>query len=161
MTIEARIQGAEALNALSRDLRGVADRREIVKALRKELLKPVPRVREAIRDAARRMLPSRNGLGAWVAKARITASARVSTSNSAGITMKAGRNSRGARSDLRAIDRGRVRAPSWGRRGRGEWHNQIVMSGFMTDTVTRDYADEWQNAALAAVDKVVMDLGRK
>jgi len=158
--VDAKVTGAESLNALARDLRGVADRKEILKQLRKELREPLPRVRQGIRDAARRMLPGRNGLGAWVAKARITASVRVSTSNRAGITLKGGRNSQGARSDLNAIDRGRVRAPSWGRRGPGAWHNQTVTAGFMSDTVADDYAAEWQKAALDAVDKVVISLGR-
>ena len=158
--MDAKVTGAESLNALARDLRGVADRKEILKQLRKELREPLPRVRQGIRDAARRMLPGRNGLGAWVAKARIPASVRVSTSNRAGITLKGGRNSQGARSDLNAIDRGRVRAPSWGRRGPGAWHNQTVTAGFMSDTVADDYAAEWQKAALDAVDKVVISLGR-
>lgn len=158
--MDAKVTGAEALNALARDLRGVADRKEILKELKRELKEPLPRVRQGIRDAARRVLPSRNGLGAWVAKARITASVRVSSSTRAGITLKGARNSTGARSDLNAIDRGRVRAPSWGRRSKGAWHNQTVPAGFMSDTVADDFASEWQKATLSAVDKVVSELGR-
>lgn len=157
--MDARLAGAESFRALSRDLRGIAERKEVLKQLKVELREPLPRVREGIRAAARRDLPARNGLGAWVAKARITASVRVSTSTRAGITLKAGRNSTGARSDLAAIDRGRLRAPSWGKRTKASWHTQTVPAGFMTDTVAQDFAAEWQRAAIEAVDKVVRRYG--
>ena len=157
--MDGKVVGVEKMNALARDLKGVANKKEILKALRKELKEPVPKVRAGIRAEALRILPGRGGLGAWVAKARIAASVKVNTGRSAGITLKAGRNSQGQRSDLDAIDRGRVRAPSWGRRTRASWHTQQVAPGFMSDTVAEKYAADWTRAASDAVDKVVRDLG--
>lgn len=155
------VQGAESMRRLAADLRAVDDKKAILKALRKELREPVPRVRVAIRAAAVRDLPGKNGLGAWVAKTRVNASVRISGSAFAGLSLRGGRSSTtGKKSDIRRIDAGKVRAPSWGRRGKGAWHLQEVTPGFFTKTVTDDFAGAWQAAALAAVDRVVSDLGR-
>lgn len=149
--MDGTVEG-EALSRLVADLKGFEHRNEIVKALRTELRKPVPAAREKIRAAARALLPARHGLGAWVARSTITASVRVRSAKSAGITLRGGRNSQRKRSDINAIDRGRVRAPSWGHRGPGDWHTQTVPSGFFTDTV-QEMATEWRYATIVAVDR--------
>ena len=143
--------GSEALARLVADLKGFEGRKAVVNELRKELRAPLPKVRAAVRAAAVDTLPSRNGLGAWVAKSTITVSARLGA-KSAGISLRGGRNSQRKRSDIRAIDAGKVRAPSWGHRGRGAWHAQSVKAGFFTDTIASDMANEWHLAAVQAVE---------
>ncbi|MBK7823467.1 MAG: hypothetical protein IPJ61_20995, partial [Tessaracoccus sp.] len=76
--------------------------------LKVELREPLPASGKASEQPHGAISRPGNGPCAWVAKARITASVRVSTSTRAGITLRAGRNSTGARSDLAAIDRGRL-----------------------------------------------------
>jgi hypothetical protein len=142
---------------LIRDLRGFDRRREIVKALSKAVRKPVPAVRRAIKARALATLPHRGGLGAWVAASRVTTQVKL-TGRSAAIRLKGGRNSSGGRSDIKAIDAGRVRAPSWGKRTPASWHAQRVPAGFFTKPVSE--ADQWVAAADQAVDAALEQLRR-
>lgn len=150
--------GDAELRRLIADLRGFEKRKEVVKALRKELRRPVPKARQAIRGAALRMLPRRGGLNAWVAASRVTAQVRLGSARSAGITLRGGRNSQGGRSDIKAIDRGRVRAPAWG--NRSAWHSQTVPEGYFTKTVSEDLAPAWREAAVSAVNEATEVLRR-
>lgn len=149
-TVQSEI-GSQALSRLIADLKGFEGRKAVVRELRKELRAPLPKVRQAVRAAAVSDLPSRNGLGAWVAKSTITVSTRLGA-KSAGISLRGGRNSQRKRSDIRAIDAGKVRAPSWGHRGPGAWHVQTVKDGFFTKTITGDLENEWHMAAVRAVE---------
>jgi len=134
------------IHTLVRSLRGFSRNNEVTKAVRVELRKPVPMVRTRIKMAARGQLPHRGGLGAWVAAIKITALVQFSA-KVVSIRMRGGRRSTGAQSDIRAIDRGRVRAPSWGRRKRGDWHTQTVQPGFVSKTA--EESPEWG----AAIDR--------
>lgn len=139
------------LTRLAADLKGFEGRKAVLNGLRRELRAGVPKVREAVRAAATRDLPARNGLGEWVAKSTVSVSLRLGA-KSAGISLRGGRNSKRKRSDIRAIDAGEVRAPSWGHRGPGAWHAQTVKAGFFTKTITGDLQEEWRAAAVRAVD---------
>jgi hypothetical protein len=142
---------------LVRDIRGFDRRREIVKALGQAIRKPVPAVRRAIKARALATLPHRGGLGAWVAASRVTTQVKLS-GRTAAIRLKGGRNSRGGRSDIRAIDAGRVRAPSWGKRTTASWHSQTVTAGFFTKPASE--ADQWVRAADTAVDAALEQIRR-
>jgi hypothetical protein len=133
---------------LVRDLRGFDANAEVAKALKKELAKPVPSVVEEIRVHAEAILPGGNGLGEWVAESNITGVVKLS-GRTASVKLRASRNSLGGKSDLKAIDRGRVMAPSWGRRKRGQWHLQLVVPGWFTDAPAD--TREW----VAAIDRGV------
>lgn len=139
------------------ELRSFDQRREIVKALNKGLRAAVPPVRAAIRQTALTTLPAGGGLNAWVARVRINIRSRTS-GRRAGIKLVGGRNSTGGRSDIRAIDRGRVRAPSWGRRGAGQWHTTLVQPGFFTDTAAE--STDWQEQVELATDRALDQLRR-
>jgi hypothetical protein len=143
---------------LVRDLRGFTGRRVLVRELRAEIRKPVDPIRLRIRAAALALLPHRGGLGVWVASSRITAQIRLS-GRSAGVTLKGGRNSARGRSDIRAIDAGRVRAPSWGRRGPGAWHTQSVVPDFFSGPAGYD-AGGWARAIDIAVDHALDTIRR-
>lgn len=146
-----------SLDDLIRDLKTFEGKKEVVKQLRKEIRKPVPLVRKAIRRNALDTMPSSNGLNVWVSKISISARIRVS-GRTAGVKLRGGRNSQKKRSDIRRIDRGKVRAPSWGRRKRGSWHTQTVPSGFFTEPATQ--ATEWRKACVTAVDNALDTIRR-
>lgn len=131
------------------ELKAFDGRRAVVKAMRKGMREPVPSIRKAIRQRATSTLPSSGGLNKWVASTRITATIKVG-SRRVDMKLKGGRNSSGGRSDINAIDRGRVRAPSWGRRGPGAWHTQTVPAGFFSQP-----AEAEADAVLRTIDREV------
>lgn len=131
------------------ELKAFDDRRAVLKAMRQGLRKPVPAIRQAIKDRALSTMPKRGGLNAWVASIRITSPVKVN-SRQVSLKLKGGRNSKGGRSDISAIDRGRVRAPSWGRKGAGAWHTQTVPTGFF-----REPAADAAGDVLTAIDGAV------
>lgn len=146
---------AISVDHLVRELRAFDGRREIVKAIGKGVRRGLPAVRRAIRARAVEVLPHRGGLGRWVAKGSITATVKL-RARSGTIKLKGGRNSAGARSDIKAIDAGRVRAPSWGRRYGNSWHNQAVTPGFFTETAAsaKDWHDDVDRAVDDALDQI-------
>jgi len=144
-----------SIEALVRDLRGFRGRREVLQQLRKRIREPVPEVRRRIREEAIEDLPHGGGLNKWVAGTRITVQIRIN-SRTARVTLKGGRNSARKRSDIRAIDRGRVRAPAWGHRGIGAWHTQAVKPGFFTRPAgdSPSWRDSIEAAAADALDTI-------
>lgn len=139
------------IHVLARSLREFERNDTVIKAVRTELRKPVPIVRGRIKATARIKLPHRGGLGAWVAGTKITAAVELG-GKTVRIRLRGGRNSvanlrggtSGTRSDIRAIDRGRVRHPHWGRRARGDWSTQSVPDGFFSRTA--EESPEWGEA---------------
>ncbi len=135
-----------ALKAFGRALKS-AD-----KELRKEMFKAVQTatkpVKEEIKRSAIQTLPSTGGLGTWVSKIGIRTRQAYSgrnvgititgTLDNKKITRGKGRGKRkagtfGATADLRAINRGRVMHPAWGRAkadGSGLFGPQMVKAGF-------------------------------
>src|SRR4051812_31960931 len=96
----------------------------ITKEIRKTLRKPVPEVRKKIKMRAVETLPAGGGLGKWVAASKITASI-TSRAFTVTVRLRGGRSSAtGKKSDIDRIDAGTTRHPSWGRRGKGQWHTQ-------------------------------------
>lgn len=141
-----------ALDQLAREFRSFAGRREVVKQLKKDIRTPVPGIRKSIRKHAIAILPKAGGLGKWAAKSRVNVKITAS-SRTVSATLIGGRNSAGGVSDLKRLDRGRLRHPSWGRRGRGQWHVQRVTEGWFTDPATNE--DVWSKAVLSAVDNAL------
>lgn len=146
---------AVSVDELVRELRAFDGRREIVKAIGKGVRAGVPTVRKAIRARAVDTLPSRGGLGKWVSRISITAQVKLQARSGA-IKLKGGRNSLGARSDIKRIDAGRVRAPSWGHRTKNSWHSQSVRPGFFTEpaAAAKDWADDVDKAVDAALEQI-------
>lgn len=134
-------------------------RREVVKALRRSIREPVPGIRVAVRASALSTLPKGGGLNEWVAAARLSASVKV-TARLVGLKLKGGRSKiTGGRSDVNAIDRGRVRAPNWGRRWEGQWHTQTVTPGFFTDPA-QQAGDDVGRATTEAVERAFDQIAR-
>lgn len=124
---------ATSFDQLVRELRGFRERRTVVNACARGIRAAAKPVRQAIKRRARQTMPTAGGLNVWVSRISIRAAVKLS-GRSASIKLVGGRNSQGGRSDIRAIDAGRVRAPSWGRKGVGNWHTQSVPPGFFRET---------------------------
>lgn len=144
-------------------LRGFERNDILIKEIRKDLRTPVGPVRRRIKATAISTLPSSGGLGTWVAGTKITATVKLEGKRAA-VRLRGGRNSvadlrggkSGTRSDIRSIDRGRVRHPFWGRRFRGQWRTQSVTPGFFTKTAAE--APEWATAINAAVARATAQI---
>lgn len=139
----------DELAKVIRDLKTVQQRRIVTKHLRTEFRKPVPLVRAAIRLRALTTLPAGGGLNKWVAKTRISAQVQV-TRDTVTVYLRGTRKSLKGRSDLRRLDRGKVRHPSWGRRGKGQWHTQTVAAGYFTGPAAE--IDLWRDACVRAAN---------
>jgi hypothetical protein len=144
---------AISVDELVRELRDFRNRRQIINSMKAGIRKPVPAVRKKIRANAKATLPKGGGLNAWVASVRINVQVKLTGYKAVGIRLKGGRNSAGGRSDMDAINRGRVRAPAWGRRGAGDWHTQLVQPEFFTKPAGE--ATEWAAAVDGEVDRVL------
>lgn len=143
--------------AMARELRAFDGRREIVKAMRRGLTRISRPAVKDVRAHAITILPASGGLGAWVARATI--GVRIGyTSRTAGVRIRGSRKSLKDKSDLTAIDAGRVRAPTFGHRGRKAWHTQAVTPGWFTDPLASN--TDWRGAVDAEIDKALEPLRR-
>jgi hypothetical protein len=128
--VEVRVTGANQLKSLARDLKEAGGparglRRELLAAMR---LAGKPMV-EAAKTSARLNLPRAGGLNVWVADgAKIAVRNRVAATNTVGMRIVATEG--GAR--LEDMDNGKVRHPTFGRRGKGEWFDEDIRPGWFT-----------------------------
>jgi hypothetical protein len=145
-----RATGAEEIALVAAAVRAVGSDRKIVNDMRKEIRKSVKPIRTAIRENAIETLPHRGGLGAEVARLRVTGVIKTSAS-SAGVTIRGSKKSKigGDKSDLRRMDQGMIRHPSW---GHSPWSAQKVAPGFFTDAVTQEGADQLEQAVITAAE---------
>jgi hypothetical protein len=140
-----------------RELRAFADRREVTKQLRADLREPIPDVRRDIKASALATMPKRGGLNRWVASIRVTAQVSVSSTR-VRVRVRGGRNSSKTRSDINAIDRGRVRHPAWGRRFARQWSTQSVPEQFFTRPAAEPA--RWEGVMDKALDRALERLRR-
>lgn len=148
---------AVSFDEFRRELRAFEGRKAVLKELRAELRKPLPQLRKDVRAHAVSILPTSGGLGAWVAKSTITLSVR-DRGRAAGVRIKGSRRSGKGKADLTRIDAGRVRHPSWGRKGAGQWHTQTVPTGFFTEPVGD--VEQWRTAADTALERAFDQIRR-
>lgn len=125
---------------------------EIVRQVRRELDEPLPIIRAKVKASALSKLPQRGGLAAWAAAAHVTAQVVVA-GDTVTAHLKVHRTSMHKPSDLRALDRGRVRHPAWGRRAHDDWSIQIVTPKTYTEPITE--AREWRAAVERACERAV------
>ncbi len=141
-----------SIDQLVRELKAFRESKAVVNAAARGIRKAVAPARRAVKKTAKATLPKAGGLNVWVSKAAIRASIRLS-GRRAGIKLTGGRNSAGGRSDITAIDKGRVRAPSWGHRTKAAWHTVEVTPGFFTGTL--DELPDWRENIDAEVDRAL------
>lgn len=143
---------AESIGAYAREIGQLIAEQRVLDELRTELRKPVPVVRKAIRQRALATLPRGGGLNKWAAAIQVKAKQEV-LGKTVRVKLTGGRNSAGGRSDIRRMDKGNVRHPTFGNRGKGMWHLIVVTPGFFTEPVTE--SDEWSAAADRALDRAL------
>ena len=148
-----RVVGAEKLARLGADLKAAGD-----KELRKELFKACQRmarpIADAIRKAFRDDLPS--GLGEWaVAAMRITRRVRT-MGKGAGVRFIVRRPKGEGEADLSALDRGRAKHPTFGRR---PW--VIQTAGLRARLVDRVKDDEATKEAVQEFTRALDEIAEK
>lgn len=134
------------------------DRRAVTNAIRRAIREPVPDIRYRILTTALGTMPHRGGLNVWVASIKIKSSVVVKA-RQVGLKLRGGRTgATDKKSDIKRIDGGTVRAPSWGRRGRGQWHAQRVEPEFFTGSAAQAFP-QVEAATTAAVEAAFKTLG--
>lgn len=122
----------------------------VVREVQREIDEPLPLMRTRVQASALSKLPHRGGLAAWAAAAHLT-SAVHAIGDTVTATLKIHRTSMHKPSDLRALDRGRVRHPAWGRRRGSDWHIQLVAPKVYSEPITA--SPEWRRAVVRACDR--------
>ncbi len=153
------VVGIEELAALARELK---DAGEV--GLRKEMYQGLGRAGKPMKAEARKGaledLPKEGGLAEEIAASRFSVrNSLLGRNPRITITGKGRTNDSGREHDLRAMDRGRIRHPSWGRRGARDWKTQTVRPGWFTERMEKAAPlarDELQKA----VDSILRKLGR-
>lgn len=148
------IEGADQLRALARALKDAGDTQ-----LRKELMKAAQRstrpVKAEVSASARRTLPSRGGLNVWVASTKVQTKTRTGGRNvGVTITGRPGRRMTPT-SDVRAINRGRLRHPTY---GHGPWVTQPVRPGFWDEVMEGPLADRARREFTDAMDRIARQI---
>lgn len=150
-----RVDGAQKLALLGKAVRKMGADRTIIKNLTKRVKVLGNPIKAELASSAVATLPKRGGLGAWVAKSRVLISVRRGT-NTAGVSIRDGRNSAGGRSDLVSIDAGSVRHPTFG--NRRSWTVQAVTPGFATRVIEGPAVDMFRMETLAAIDESIQEV---
>lgn len=123
----------------------------ILAAIRQE----IQPLRDSARQRARETLPRRGGLADRVAQQPMPVS--YSPSRSRGVRVRIDvrpAHGRAGVEDPAAVDRGRVRHPTFGRTGPGEWHTQQVQAGWFTVPMTQG-APKIRAALVAALNREI------
>ena len=149
--MDVRVDGAERLAKVAG-----AIARNTPNTLRKELLRGMraaakPAVKH-VKEAAVRDLPHAGGMGQFAKKSTIGVRTRTS-GEGAGVRIIAVKKGH----DVAAIDRGRLRHPTFG--NKKSWHTQSVKPGFFSDTITNE-RDEMQIEMLRSMDDFLQEIQR-
>lgn len=151
-----QLEGADQLRALGKALREAGD-----KQLKRELMKASQRatrpVKQEIPASARKTLPSGGGLNDWVASTKVKTRTRTGGRNvGVEITGTVGKRMR-ATSDVRAINRGRLRHLTY---GRPPWVTQRVKPGYWDDVMDGPVTQRARLEFKAAMDRIAAEIAR-
>lgn len=118
-----------------------------------ELKKMPPVIAGEIRKQAFTHMPTRHGYGRILSKA-LDFHAKIFVGK--GMTMTVWANGRPRRRDVPRLNQGILRHPTFGRRGKGDWHDQTrgVKRGFVTDGVRRSEGRIVRAVRRGAVDTI-------
>jgi hypothetical protein len=121
--------GTEELAALAKRLHAAGSAGQgIRKNIRSSIRVAAKPLGRFIAVSAGRSLPQRGGLGYHIAGATASVTGGVSA---AGVSARLSLRDKGY--DLKSIDRGRLRHPTFGRRGPDDWKDQTVKADTFTD----------------------------
>jgi hypothetical protein len=148
------IEGADQLERLAKALKDAGD-----KNLRKELFKASQRstrpVKKEVTASARKTLPKRGGLNEWVGRTKLKTKTRTGGRNVGVLITGAPGKRMSPTSDLRAINRGRVRHLTFGHK---PWVTQQVRPGFWDDVMEGPLADRARQEFTAAMDRIAAQI---
>lgn len=119
MTVTIEVVGAEKFAAVAAKLRTTS--KELKPGLYKVISQATSPLKKNIRASARSILPSRGGLANLVARSSLTTKKSLSA-RGAGVRIVGS-----SKNDIRAIDRGRLRHPTYGHK---PWVSQTVPEGY-------------------------------
>lgn len=151
---DLRIVGAEKLSRLGADLKAAGD-----KDLRRELMQACGRLGKAIAPeipkAFEADLPHAGGFGSWAADG-MKVKRRVRTiGKGAGVRFVVTRPKGDGEADVRSLDRGRYKHPTWGHK---PWVIQLGRSGVL-DRLSRGFvARRAREEFIRAVDAIAAKL---
>jgi hypothetical protein len=150
---EFRVSGGEKFAAFGKEIKQAANEGDLKKEMRRGVQQAAKPLRTEIPTSARATLPG--GLGDWMADG---AKVRVSTltgPRSGGVRVKVARpnpGNRGGQGDVSALNRGRARHLTWGRK---PWHIQMVPRGFIDKVMRGPVAARVREQMLQVVDEVI------
>lgn len=153
--VDVQVYGAADIARVAAEVRRLGNGRTIPNRMANRIRGAVPPIRKAVKASAVATLPSRGGLGTWVAGAGVRASVRRGA-RSAGVSLVSGRRSQGGRSDLRRINTGRTRHPLWGNRNR--WYPQEVTPGFFDRAIEEHGLDAFRREVDEAIGEAVREV---
>lgn len=148
MPIEIRITGADQFRDVARQIRGA--NRELRKELARAMTKATKPLKVAVKRSARTRLPRQGGLGRRVARAKMATKTKVAgpTANVSIVAVH--------KYDLDAIDRGRVKHPTYGHK---PWVIQLVRPGYWTEPLVQG-GPQVRQEIVKAVDGIAKKMER-
>ncbi|MFG3702381.1 hypothetical protein ACGF5C_31540 [Micromonospora sp. NPDC047620] len=164
--MSVQVRGGDRFTLVARRLKGAADRKDLVRELRKGILDAVPALKDAVRTDAPAYLPDRYA-------AELVPSLRMTTSTSTGgsqVTVTIHVSAKGAKGNARQVgdvEAGRLKHPVFGRtralkrhalhRATSQlnpWVTQAVKPGFVTEPMSEG-RPAVRREIEAAVDRVL------
>jgi hypothetical protein len=184
MAGDFRITGTEQMRLLGKQLRD-AGRKDLVVELKKEINRHArdAQIKDLIADSAREMLPSGGGgerkprpsgprkdgkkrvprarsrkkrlaLNEFVAKQKVVVKTNLGGRN-IGVRIQGSKAKAGKQVDLNAINRGRVKHPTFGHK---PWVIQEVEPGYFDKPLEGPVADDFRRAIFAAINNIRQQL---
>jgi hypothetical protein len=156
--VAVNIEGADKLALVGKAVRLMGSDRTVIKNLTKRIKSLGTPVKAELKASALASLPHRGGLNLWVASSRVVVSVRRGAST-AGVDISEGRNSKtGKRSDLRALNKGKLRHPVHG--NRRKWTLQSIEPGFFDDVIDGPVGEQFQAEVIGAIDDTIAEVLR-
>jgi hypothetical protein len=164
--VSVRVVGGDRFRVVARRLRGAADRKDLVRELRKAILDAVPALKDAVREQATAYLPDRYA-GELVPSLRMTTATSVAGDQ---VTVRLSVTAKGKGGSARQVgdvEVGTLRHPVFGRTRalrrhakhratsqRNPWVKQSVQPGFVSKPMLSSQP-EVRREIEAAVDRVL------
>lgn len=169
--MQVEVSGGDRFRVVTRRLRGAADRKDLVRELRKGILDAVPALKDAVRDQAAGYLPDRYA-------AELVPSLRMTTATSVAgdqVTVRITTAAKGAKGNARQVgdlEAGKLKHPVYGRTRalrrhavhkatsrRNPWVSQAVTPRFVSGPMEGERA-QVRREIEAAVDRVLDKITR-
>ena len=149
MAVEVRVKGAAALHRAAAQIRAEG-RKDLAKEMSKALSKAIDPVRESIRQSAGEVMPRSGGYNAVFEKYLRFRTNRTNRANEASVNLATYADGASERRDIRALERGDLRHPVYGRSRPGARKGERIANPW---AVTSIRAGFWQRGTDGALDE--------